>query len=220
MPTVWIIRAASGSRLAEAFEDNGVVAIGWPDLVGDLKPLSLWQVVAALEQAGLPTPDQDADELITFRDQVMTGDLVVTPDTPNREFLVGKVTGAYEFRPSSPIVDLEDGAYRHIRTMDWWGRGDRGLLAAHLKKDLGYRRTLRRLPGTGEWTRIAEGVRDAPPKPPKPVRTPGAPRPRRAAPVPKVVPPKDQVCPRCGLRKPLTQFVRNSEVCADCRADE
>ncbi|MDQ2649793.1 MAG: hypothetical protein M3Z03_09570 [Actinomycetota bacterium] len=226
MKSVWLIRAGEGSALAKPFEDNGVVAVGWPEIVEDLRSLSRWQLVERLEREGKAGPDQDADELLTFRDQVVTGDLVVTPDTPNQDYLIGQVTGTYEFWGSSPLVDPEHGPYRHVRRVDWWGRGDRRELADHLRKDLGYRRTIRSLPSPAEWARLAglvqeEGRHGPRVRVPSAPRTGGAGRARSATPkAPKPVVPADKVCPRCGYRKRLTQFIPTSEVCADCRADE
>ena len=222
MPTVWVVRAARENRLAPAFEDQGVVALGWSGIVGDLRQLSRWEVVGLLEGVGVSSADEDADQLITFRDQVMVGDYVVTPDASRRGFLAGRVTGPYEFHGSSRVVDPDDGPYQHLRSVEWWGHGARDQLAEHLRKELaGYRLSIARLSGSGEWPRVVEGVRDAPPPPPRPVRS-SSPRPRsttsRAAAPP--APPKDRVCPRCSLRRPNHQFIPSSEVCADCRADE
>lgn len=230
MPTVWIIRGGGRGQLVPAFERHGLVGLGWADLVGDLRRFSRWEIVGRLEQAGLSSgmAEETAEELILFRDQVMVGDVVVTPDTQHAQILVGAVTGPYEHLDPTPLTDDDDGDHRHVRTVAWWGRGDRRDLAEHLRKDLGGRRPIRRLPGTGEWARIATEVRDAPPKPPRAARSAsdgssGAPRARRVA-APKAVappkPPTDQVCPRCGLRKAKPQFIPGSEVCADCRADE
>jgi hypothetical protein len=212
-----------------AFEQHGLIGLGWADVVGDLRRLSRWEIVERLEQVGLSNgaADEDAEALILFRDQVMVGDVVVTPDTQHGQILVGKVIGPYEHLNPTPLADAEAGDHRHVRTVEWWGRGDRRDLAEHLRKDLNGRRPIRRLPGAGEWARVAEQVRDAPPKPPKPARAAGgggdgAPRVRRVA-APKPVapkPPTDLRCPRCGLRKARPQFIPGSEVCADCRADE
>lgn len=217
----WIVRAASDNRLASSFEEHGLVALGWSGLVGDLRNLSRWQVVGALEGVGITTADEDADELISLRDQVLVGDIVVTPDASRRGFLVGRFAGPYEFRGHSPVGD-EDGPYEHTRKVEWWGVGRRDQLSDHLRKDLSGRGNLRRLSGSGEWQRVAEAVRDAPPPPPRATRaasggTVRTRTPKAAAPP---APPKDKVCPRCAMRKPNSQFIASSEVCADCRADE
>jgi hypothetical protein len=64
----------------------------------------------------------------------------------------------------------------------------------------------------------------APPRPPAPeprVRAapaPRAPRAPRPAPAPKPAPaPTSRVCPSCGMRKALAQFVPSSDLCVDCR---
>jgi hypothetical protein len=64
----------------------------------------------------------------------------------------------------------------------------------------------------------------APAKPPAPERrtraaaAPRAARAPRAAPAPKPAPaPTSRVCPSCGMRKVLAQFVAGSDLCVDCR---
>lgn len=219
----WLVRAARENRLAGAFEEHDVVALGWSGLVGDLRPLSRWQVVEALERVGITTADEDADELISFRDQVQVGDVVITPDGQKRSFLVGRIAGPYEFRDGSPVVDEDDGPYQHLRAVEWWGRGSRDRLTDHLRKDLTGRGNFRRLSGSGEWQRLAESVRDAPAPEARAASRSRSVTPRSRTPAktaPKPVAPQDRVCPRCGLRKPLPQYVAASDACADCRADE
>ena len=64
----------------------------------------------------------------------------------------------------------------------------------------------------------------APPQPPapeprlRPAPAPRAPRAPRAAPAPKPAPaPTSRMCPSCGMRKGLAQFISTSDLCVDCR---
>lgn len=228
VPTAWLIRASRDNHLAPAFEQHGMVALGWSGIVGDLRKLSRWEVVDRLERAGVSSADEDADQLITFRDQVMGGDYVVTPDAGRSTILVGQVTGGYDYLESSHVVDEEGDPHQHIRDVTWWGHGSRSALPEHLRKQLSIGSlSIARLGGSGEWPRIIEAIRDAPPPLPRPAAAPRSSSPRvrvsspRAAAAPKApAPPTHRVCPRCSLQKPMSQFVKTSEVCADCRADE
>ena len=223
---VWVVRAARENRLAPAFEEQGVVALGWSGLVGDLRRLNRWEVVGMLEKVGINSADEDADQLITFRDQVLVGDYVVTPDASRSGFLAGRISGPYEFHGNSRVVDEEDGPYEHIRAVEWYGHGRRDGLPDHLRKELsGSRTSIARLSGSAEWPRAVEAVRDAPPPPPRPAgASPRSTTPRTRTSTPKVAapppPPTDRICPRCTFRKPNSQFIKTSDVCADCRADE
>jgi predicted Mrr-cat superfamily restriction endonuclease len=139
----WLVRAGEQSRYAKAFEDNLILAIGWPRVPGlqDLSGLDRSDVVGLLISAPhIGTPVADANELLAFRDTIEVGDLIVTPDTPRREVLLGEVTGPYTYRDPSPAID-----YRHVREMRWLGRWDRHLLPEDLNRDTRYRRTIRRL---------------------------------------------------------------------------
>ncbi len=225
---VWIIRAGQSSRLADAFVEHDVVALGWADLVGDLRRYDRYALTEELKGAGVATPDQDAEELLNFRDQVIGGDLVVVPDTTAREIVVGRITGPYEFRADSPVVDEDDGPSSHLRGVEWWGRGARDDLAEHLRKELNGRRTIHRLPSVRAWTEVAEHLRASPrsardPKPPRAAGARSSPRPRaaRAPAAPRTSPPPvaKALCEVCGLSKPASQFAKGSAMCNDCRAD-
>jgi restriction system protein len=226
---VWIIRAGHSGSLADTFVSEGVVGLGWADLVGDLRRYDRYDLTEALTAAGVATPDQDAEELLNFRDQVIGGDLVVVPDTAAREVVVGRITGPYEFRPDTPVVEDDDGPYAHLRAVEWWGRDSRDALPEHLRKELNGRRVIHRLPSARAWTEVAEQLRAAPrsasdPKPPRGA-TPrsSSPRPRAAArpALPRTSPPPlaKTMCEVCGTAKPASQFAKGSPMCNDCRAD-
>ena len=98
--TVWLIRAGRGGRHARACRDHGVIALGWP-CVGDVR------------QADIDPEDVPA-AIRKFVDDVAPGDLVVTPDSPSREVMVGEVAGHYRWDAESPIPE-----HRHLRPVRW-----------------------------------------------------------------------------------------------------
>src|SRR5688572_2043709 len=108
----WFVRAGEGGRYADQFVAAGVAALGWAVVseLRDLRGLDLSEVVGLIEDSGAITqPARDAAELLIFRDDLARGDLVVTPDSPRRDFLFGTVDGDYEYRDPSPVGD-----YRHV----------------------------------------------------------------------------------------------------------
>lgn len=110
--TCWLIRAGERSRHARRFADEDVVAVGWGDVdgLGDLSAMSDSAIRECVgRHEAIASPDQDAAELLAFRDGVSVGDIVVTPDAQTREVLFGEVIGGYEYRDPSPAAD-----YKHI----------------------------------------------------------------------------------------------------------
>lgn len=203
--TVWLVRAGEDSRHAARFAASNVIAVGWPNIEGlrDLRRLTEADILGLLRVAPtVSSPEADAGELLSFRDQIHIGDVVVTPDATQRDVLVGEVTSDYEYLDPSPAGD-----YRHVRSVTWFGRWDRDLLPDHLRRETNYRRTLRRLTNRSDWLNFAETMRDS-------ARTPTAsPRAARRATTASVQS-ADRVCPSCGLLKSPAQFT--SDVCRDC----
>lgn len=96
--TAWLIRAGRGGKHAAACREHGVIALGWP-CVADAREADPEDVPAAVRKVV---------------DDVEIGDLVVTPDSPAREVMVGEVSGDYRWDPESPIP-----GHRHVRPVRW-----------------------------------------------------------------------------------------------------
>jgi predicted Mrr-cat superfamily restriction endonuclease len=214
------VRAGEQSRHAERFASANVIAVGWSNVEGlrDLTGLSRGQIHARLRAtpANAAGADADTHELLAFRDELAVGDVVVTPDAPAREVLVGTIIGPYRYCDPSPVAD-----YRHVRDVQWYGRLLRADLPDLMEQETRYRRTIRRLDDHhDEWLAVAERVyeecggdvtrrrRSTPTK-----------SPRSRIVRPHVPSPETRRCPGCGYQWPLAQFVRGSELCRDCRAD-
>ena len=96
--TAWLIRAGKAGAHARRCRDHGVIALGWP-CVGDVRE---------------EDPDDVPSAVRRFAHDVRPGDLVVTPDSPSGEVLVGEVTGDYRWDPATPIPE-----FRHLRPVRW-----------------------------------------------------------------------------------------------------
>jgi predicted Mrr-cat superfamily restriction endonuclease len=211
--TCWLIRAGEESRHADDFAHARVVALGWPDVpgVGDLRGVEHAELRAVLaKHSALSSPDQDAAELLAFRDDVDLGDIVITPDAKNRDVLIGTVMSDYDYRDPSPAGD-----YRHVRDVEWHGRWERDLLPDDLRKQTYYRRTIRRLDDQEVWRGIAERVRAGEGRRVT-ARSRGALSRRRSL-RSSTAGSSARACPGCGLSKVSTQFVAGNDLCVDCR---
>jgi len=130
-----MIRAGEGSRLANDFESSGHVAIGWGEL-GDLSGLTTAEDVRRRTDQSYPhkSPAARANysgQAHRFRNVIAIGDRVITYDGPRREYLIGTISGDYQYHP-----DFFPG-YDHVRRVEWGGRVSRDVLRDNSKNSLG-----------------------------------------------------------------------------------
>lgn len=142
--TGWMVRAASGGRLADDFWEKGIVAIGWEEL-GDLAEFSSKDAVIAKARSVHPEATDGriqaaVSQQLRFRDEVATGHRVVTYDSSRRQYHVGRIVGPYEHDPGR-IPPCE-----HVRAVQWVGSVSRDELSQPARNTLGSTLTLFRLP--------------------------------------------------------------------------
>jgi restriction system protein len=131
--TIWVVRAGEGGRYSQDFEQRGAAAIGGGAL-GDVTGRSRADLIHAVEERGLETNALTwASQLFRFANDIKVGDLVITPDGPTRELLLGHVTQPYEFLSEGVGRD----EYRHAVRVAWQGRKSRDLLPQRVLYSLG-----------------------------------------------------------------------------------
>ena len=134
MANNWMVRAGRGGIYSEDFE-KGYVAIGWSDL-GDLSqyatPDDLRSSYINVYGNEKPAKTSNAVAMILkFRDQIKTGDYLLSYNPETREYLVGKDQGQYSHQP-----DLI-GDYANVRAVDWLGKVSRDKLSQKARNLLG-----------------------------------------------------------------------------------
>lgn len=151
---MWMVRSGSGGKLADEFIEKRVAAIGWDDL-GDLKQFEDKAAIIAAIQRYWPSWSEgkvmnSASQLIRFRDEVATGDRVLTYDSSKRIYHVGTVNGPYRYSPNLVV---------NAHEVTWEGRIDRDDLPVSIKNVLGSTLTLFRVPEkvAGELERLSSG---------------------------------------------------------------
>jgi restriction system protein len=142
--TLWMVRSASGGRLADEFVEKELVALGAAP-VGDLAQFSDKQALLDALKAERPDFKQGrlqaaASQWIRFRDEVQRGDRVVTYDSSRRVYHVGTIASEYRHQPGK-IAD-----FQHYRAVDWEGEVERDVLSSRARNSLGSTLTLFRLP--------------------------------------------------------------------------
>ena len=146
MSKMWMVRGESG-RLYDEFRERGVVGIGWSVIAGQVRPGQTREEVAELYRAAEPAKTQGqivagASQVWRFVNEIEVGDWVVTYSPGNRTYLIGEVSGAFQYRPDWINDDLG-----MIRAVNWRAREvDRDALAQSSKNSLGSTLTLFKVP--------------------------------------------------------------------------
>ncbi|WP_062231823.1 restriction endonuclease [Aureimonas sp. N4] len=130
-----MVRAERNGRLYELFKEQGLVAIGWHE-IGSLETLRSRDAIAARVRAEWPDWKNQsiamaAGQLHRFRNEIKTGDTVLTYDPRRRVYLVGEISGDYR---RDETVDPEDPNVRPVR---WRDEVYRDLLSAASRNSLG-----------------------------------------------------------------------------------
>jgi restriction system protein len=141
----WMVRAGEYGRFAEAFREQGFVALGWAR-VGDLTACKdrnavLSRVQAAYPEFTLGTARMAASQLFRFRQEFAIGDRVVTYDPKARVYFCGIVAGDYTFDPAA-----EDEVFLNRRVVKWAHETSRDNLSDAAKNTLGAISTIFAIP--------------------------------------------------------------------------
>jgi restriction system protein len=139
MTNGWMVRAGENGRLFEDFE-KGYVAIGWGD-IEDMTALNTREKMNAAHEEKYshhkPGRKHNAAAMAhKFRNELSKGDFVLTYNPASREYLIGEITGDYEYRPDAV------GDYGNIRKANWTGKISRDSLKSKTRNSLGSTLTL------------------------------------------------------------------------------
>ncbi len=135
MPVLWMVRAGEGGYQIDEFERASCVAIGW-EKAGDFTSITSLEGMRARVDEAYPDMKPMARALsastaLKFRSTIQVGDRVVSYDRQRREYLLGTVTGDYQYKPGV----IRD--YDHVRTVRWDGRVSRDTLSPSTRNSLG-----------------------------------------------------------------------------------
>jgi len=156
-PTVWMVRAGEGGRLAPAFVERGEVLMGWGEVtdVSELSRDELSGVVAtAMPDARRILRGQATNALFRFANSMRDGDLVITPEPSTRTVLFGRVDGPYRYLAASEAPEQRRD-YRHTRPVKWFARVSRDELSYGAQNTTSTAMTLTRPAHEQEFMRLA-----------------------------------------------------------------
>ncbi len=132
---VWMVRAGRDSVFIEEFLSRQMVAIGWAKL-GDLSAVRSREKLSQLVAQCWPEDNKfqhstSVGQVYRFREELVSGNIVVTYDSSRRIYHLGTVTGDYVYHPEL------DPELVHTRSVKWEREIPRDELTAESKNSLG-----------------------------------------------------------------------------------
>ena len=131
---MWMVRSGEGGFLFQDFNEKKIAAIGWE--VGNLKEVKdASEIKERLKEA---YPERKAGwiaicagQISRFRFDFKKEDYVITYDPQERKYLVGEITGDYEY--NKKMIK----GYSNVRKVRWKKEIDRDKLSTSTKNTLG-----------------------------------------------------------------------------------
>jgi len=158
----WVVRA-DGGRYSEDFRNKGFVGIGWAEM-GDLTRVSdmdQLRHLVEMEYRGSPQSiGQAAGMMWNFAKEFAIDDIVLAPDPSRGTVLIGRIIGAYEYKPSWD----DTCRYLHRRAVEWLAEPERANIREPVRSSLGSMLTVFNVSRHAEL--IEELITDTPPPPP------------------------------------------------------
>lgn len=134
----FMVRAGNDNELVDEFESRSLVAIGWGE-TGDVSDIHSYEEMKARFNATEEFSEhnsrriaQSAGQVSRFALEIEEGHLVLTYDKTEREYLIGKVTGGYEWKPGEHPPE-----YPHVRYVEWADTVSRDEFTTSTKNTLG-----------------------------------------------------------------------------------
>jgi restriction system protein len=133
--TMWVVRAGESARFINEFREQSVVAIGDCELDPLLNITDRDKIIQLVRETHPNMKERQAvawgSQLYKFRSEIKIGDCIVTYDPNTREYLVGTISGDYEY--DSSIIS----EYPRVRKVKWESVVSRDKLTVPSKNTLG-----------------------------------------------------------------------------------
>jgi len=134
----FMVRAGNDNELVDEFESRSLVAIGWEEL-GDVSDVQSYEEMKArfnstdeYSEHNSRRLAQNAGQVNRFALEMEEEHLVLSYDKTEREYLIGTVTGGYEWKPGDHPL-----GYPHVRRVEWEDTVSRDEFTTSTKNTLG-----------------------------------------------------------------------------------
>ncbi|KYG33624.1 restriction endonuclease [Priestia endophytica] len=160
----WLVRAGDNNELIPEWKKKNIVSIGWPKLGN---PSNFTSREAFLENAHNVYEEEKpgrrvmwASQVWRFSSEIAVGDRIITYIKDKREYMVGRITGNYEFNPA-----LISDYYPNVIHVEWEEQQiSRDDLSEKAKNSLGSISTVFRVDDWGhEFELLLQGNTVIPP---------------------------------------------------------
>lgn len=133
MTNMWMVRAGPDSFLINEFLDFNLVAIGWN--LGDLTDKTPDEITELFKNKYSNT--RSANQVINFVNEIKVGDYVITSDSENKVYFLGKITSNFYYSDKIKETDLSGDNYFNIRDVKWLCKIPKDLLNKSTQATLG-----------------------------------------------------------------------------------
>ncbi len=133
--SVWVVRAGRKSEIIDPVRQQCVIALGWSP-VDDCSQYQTRKDFRDAYQSAYPDDTNrrrvagNAGQLYRFVREMRVGEVVMTPDSPARQVLIGKVKGEYLYNPEAVK------GFPHLRPVDWCRTVSRDEMSPRLRQAL------------------------------------------------------------------------------------
>lgn len=144
----WVIRMGEANKYADYAHENNLVAIGWNELNKDLseyralnKKEFFKTIIPLLDSTygvNAKSNSMAAGQLFRFSNLVNIGDIVIVPNTKEREIYIGSIEGDYSYYQELP----DDFKYQHRRKVKWIKTVSIQDLSQNLRNSIGAMMTI------------------------------------------------------------------------------
>ena len=133
---MWMVRAGEGARLFDHFMSKNIVAVGWCSLDSDIANIKTRDEMARRMKQAYPELrkhqlSSQTGQIYRFAAEFGIGDYVLSYDSKERKYPVGKITSDYQYKKGI----CED--YAHYRQVEWLGTINRDDISTSTRNSLG-----------------------------------------------------------------------------------
>ena len=141
MTNMWMVRAGRYGSLFNDFKNLNIVTIGWE--LGDLSGKSPEEIKQIMRKQNSSENNQSigmfSGQVSRFVHDFEIDDYIITYDSENRIYMVGKITSDYYYSDKlARLHDFSDGEYCQCRDVEWIGEVNRDDLKSKSIKHLNY----------------------------------------------------------------------------------
>lgn len=118
---LWVVHLSKDAAIAARARKEGFICIGWTK-IGDLAPYNTRERMKTVMRKAYPGWSDEKisasfGQVFRFAHEMKIGDPVVYPVKGSRDIMIGKISGAYQWRGDDSVLLQAD--YCNVRPVEW-----------------------------------------------------------------------------------------------------